>query len=84
MRDIYKMKCGCTNNAVNGEGKPSCAIHGCSVIEFKCEGKKGLEGRKAKCSYGDTIVDSSWGLAFFQHKPKEEFDEFYCGCCGWD
>ena len=84
MRDLYKMKCGCVNNAVTGEGKPACAIHSCTTIEFKCEGKKGLEGRKAKCSYGDSIVDSSWNLAFFQHKPNEEYDEYYCGCYGWD
>ena len=83
MRDLYKMKCGCVNNATC-EGKPACAIHSCTTIEFKCEGNKGLEGRKAKCSYGGSIVDSSWGLAFFQHKPNEEYDEYYCGCYGWD
>ena len=75
MRDIYKMKCGCVNNATC-EGKPACAIHSCTTIEFKCEGNKGLEGRKAKCSYGDSIVESSWDLAFFQHKPNEEYDEY--------
>lgn len=24
------------------------------------------------------------GLAFFKHKPDRDFDEFYCGCHGWD
>jgi len=23
-------------------------------------------------------------LAFFEHRPGEEFDRFYCGCSGWD
>lgn len=27
---------------------------------------------------------SSPDLAFFQARPDREFDEFYCGCFGWD
>lgn len=27
---------------------------------------------------------AKYGLAFFEHKPKQEYDEFYCGCHGWD
>lgn len=27
---------------------------------------------------------SSSRLAFFQTRPDREFDEFYCGCAGWD
>jgi hypothetical protein len=23
-------------------------------------------------------------LLFFKHNPEKEFDEFYCGCFGWD
>ena len=23
-------------------------------------------------------------LAFFQHHPDRQYDEFYCGCHGWD
>lgn len=23
-------------------------------------------------------------LPFFREHPEEEFDEFYCGCFGWD
>jgi hypothetical protein len=27
---------------------------------------------------------SSESLAFFEAKPEEEYDRFYCGCYGWD
>lgn len=27
---------------------------------------------------------SSTSLAFFEHKPSEPFDRYYCGCFGWD
>lgn len=27
---------------------------------------------------------SSSDLAFFKHQPAKPFDEFYCGCKGWD
>lgn len=29
-------------------------------------------------------VPSSLDLAFFEYKPNEEHDKFYCGCFGWD
>lgn len=34
--------------------------------------------------YTPGIVDSSPRLAFFEHRPDEEFDKYYCGCWGWD
>ena len=59
-----------------------------------------LEGRKAKCCYShsspsnpfkensfDRLVDtvpSSLKLPFFEYKPDQEYDKFYCGCWGWD
>jgi hypothetical protein len=27
---------------------------------------------------------SSSNLAFFEYRPNEEYDRFYCGCFGWD
>jgi hypothetical protein len=53
-------------------------------------------GRKGDCDYPERVrsadnicrceADSdSAHLPFFEHKPLEEYDAFYCGCsCGWD
>jgi hypothetical protein len=56
-------------------------------------------GRGADCGWnavpeGETIkpvngicmceVKSSMNLPFFEYKANKEFDEFYCGCWGWD
>ena len=38
--------------------------------------------RKPKCECGN--VPSATGLAFFEYRPGEEQDKFYCGCRGWD
>ena len=52
---------------------------------------KGCKSNKRKSThYGDYGDDgrsrapSSPDLPFFVHKPTKEFDEFYCGCFGWD
>ena len=37
--------------------------------------------RGEKCLCERLSTDS---LPFFQHKPDNPFDEFYCGCWGWD
>ena len=96
MSDIL-MKCGHTANAVqkteNGD-IPACVICNCSDI---AESKPDLTGRKAKCSYfGKTFTyggqkvtchgeaDSKYNLPFFEYKPQGKFDEYYCGCWGWD
>lgn len=74
------MKCGHTANAERN-GKPYCVICGCDEVQ---EEKPNLDGRKAKCSWCGKITDSSTTLAFFRHKPESEYDEYYCGCYGWD
>ena len=48
-----------------------------------------LAGRQASCSMIGTqgfhaIKVSSLDLAFFQYRPDEEYDFYYCGCIGWD
>jgi hypothetical protein len=59
-----------------------------------------LDGREARCHYvragkygassGEARADrhgyaaSSTDLPFFESKPNQEFDEYYCGCWGWD
>jgi len=58
-------------------------------------GKKSADGRyrsRNESNYGDRTPGaicrceepSSSSLPFFEHLPGNEFDEFYCGCHGWD
>lgn len=94
------MKCGHAANAVHvlsdGSKVPSCAIcvgivPGADEVD---ENPPNFEGRMAKCSYRtgqdnkshapDKTVPSSSNLAFFSHHPEKPFDEYYCGCWGWD
>lgn len=51
---------------------------------------QGLRCRN-ECNYGgeaDTICKceqpSSSALPFFSHRPDAPFDDFFCGCWGWD
>jgi hypothetical protein len=44
-----------------------------------------------ECNYGQDKAavctceqPSSPKLPFFESKPSEQFDKFYCGCMGWD
>lgn len=59
------------------------------------EAKSLTEGRMMRCSYARgrngqpcaarlNPVPSNPASAFFESKPNEEFDQFYCGCWGWD
>uniref|UniRef100_A0A6M3IUC1 Uncharacterized protein n=1 Tax=viral metagenome TaxID=1070528 RepID=A0A6M3IUC1_9ZZZZ len=39
------------------------------------------------CKRGNPCLceqSSSDKLPFFEHKPNNEYDKFYCGCWGWD
>ena len=33
---------------------------------------------------GRSYAPSALKLPFFQSKPTEEYDEYFCGCMGWD
>ena len=33
---------------------------------------------------GRSYAPSSLKLPFFRHKPDEQYDEYFCGCMGWD
>lgn len=33
---------------------------------------------------GRSFAPSSLDLPFFEYKPTKEFDEYFCGCMGWD
>jgi len=82
------MKCGHAANATNGDGKPVCVICmglgvGADQID---ENPPDLTNRIAVCSYGRNHgkQPSNTNLAFFEYCPAKEFDEYYCGCRGWD
>lgn len=92
------MKCGHAANSVAQSGEPVCAIcvgirPGWDEIDYVPESKPDgnpLDGREAICSYKygklgvHGKVKSSSDLAFFQHLPDQEYDQYYCGCYGWD
>jgi hypothetical protein len=41
--------------------------------------------RKAKCCYScGALSESNPKLPFFKAKPECDYDEYYCGCYGWD
>jgi len=97
-REAPIMKCGHSANAVcRSDGInnfdppiPSCVICSCCEID---ESPPDLSNRKAQCAYsekrdggkhGDPVRSDTANLAFFMHRPDREFDEYYCGCWGWD
>lgn len=84
------MKCGHAANAVSTragstESVPSCVI--CSCFD-QAETAPDLTGRTARCSYYakrcHNEAPSTLTLAFFGHHPDRDFDEYYCGCYGWN
>ena len=81
----HLMLCGHAENAkVNG--KPCCAICFCiySGADKIDPNPPSLEGRNAICTSGcGAKLQSSTGLAFFEHCPNSQMDLYYCGCVGW-
>lgn len=79
------MKCGHAANATHN-GNPVCAI--CFGLtpdaEIIADTAPDLTGRKAMCSQCGRITDSSENLLFFEYRPEQEYDSFYCGCKGWN
>ena len=56
-------------------------------------GYYGKHRRNGSCDYGGTDqpdricrceTESSSKLPFFEYRPTQPFDMFYCGCHGWD
>ncbi len=84
---LYKvlMKCGHSANAMKqvavDDAIPCCVICDCDEIDWNAPS---LEDRKAKCIYCNNMEDSKYSLPFFKHKPNDKYDEYYCGCYGWD
>ena len=79
------MKCGCAaqGHRINKDGSKTecCLVHEC----YEPVPAPDLTGRIASCSYGrHADIPSRMDLAFFQYRPGEATDEYYCGCFGWD
>lgn len=41
-------------------------------------------GRNSDSRYCNCVVPSDPTLPFFHHMPDKDYDEYYCGCGGWD
>jgi len=79
------MKCGHAANAEDENGNPVCVIcAGITPDAYVVAEMPDLSGRRAKCVYCERKVQSSTDLPFFEYRPNEEFDIYYCGCYGWD
>lgn len=80
------MKCGHVANAIDEAGNPVCVI--CVGITpnatIVAEDVPNLDGREAACPYCNKKTKSSTDLPFFDYRPNETHDSYYCGCFGWD
>ncbi len=86
------MKCGCVNDShmsypkePQKEPKACCSLHGTTE---PAQTQPNLDKRIARCAYfagkcGHS-EPSSIDLAFFKYCEGKEYDEYYCGCYGWD
>lgn len=84
MKDRVLMKCGHASQA-EVCGDPVCTIcFGITPEAIQIEENHPEEGREAKCSLCGKIAKSSLDLAFFEYRPDDETDSYYCGCIGWD
>lgn len=79
------MKCGCAANGKCGD-KDICVAHYSLTPDGAIEvPAPDLSKRHAVCCYGQHgKIFSSVDLAFFEYRPNENFDRYYCGCYGWD
>lgn len=85
------LECGhVANGRLIGTDKPCCVIcidTGCAGAEDIMVPQPKLVNRQAACTYCKRVEPSSKAfttLAFFQYLPAREYDDFYCGCRGWD
>jgi len=79
------MKCGCVATGTC-KGNPVCVTHIGLVPEAEEVAETpDLTGRTARCAMAlMPISPPIISLPFFVHRPKEQFDEYYCGCYGWN
>lgn len=95
-QNMPMMVCGHTAQAMRTDVDPpvpACVICMCTD---QAAATPDLTGRRARCSYyGNprthghrppctSEIPSDTRSAFFTYQPDAEFDQFYCGCWGWD
>lgn len=81
------MQCGCVASATDGEGKPVCPVHfGLHPAATLPMDPQPViaSGRVAKCALCGKDQPSGVMLAFFEYRPDQPNDIYYCGCRGWD
>lgn len=68
-----------------------CAYYGHAATgrqrEGPCNGTWSTRDEPCRCEQPSTDGISSDGparLAFFEHRPDQDHDRYYCGCWGWD
>ncbi len=88
MKEKVLMACGHVAQGVDCKGLPVCAVciginEGATVPMEESE-MPDLTGRKAKCGECTQKATSRFSLPFFQHRKDSKFDQYYCGCRGWD
>lgn len=69
--------------------KARCSYYGRAVKDAVLGMRSGCERCKQNVRSGTTKlckceVDSSPELSFFRERPDKPFDEYFCGCLGWD
>lgn len=97
---ISQQACTVATELPNLEGRQArcsvqCELRPSSLslafFEYRGEGSRAAKENCAKCGYyetahkpeGDKPRNRSVCLSFVPHGPYE-FDNYYCGCCGWD
>lgn len=77
------MACGCADIGSVAEGGKwvrGCPMHG---VTEPMDPQPDLARREARC-YCGMLTPSKPSLAFFRMQPERKYDEYYCGCKGWD
>lgn len=85
MQTAPMLACGHTALAKDGNGAWVCPI--CVGIHPGARdivATPSVEGRTASCAQCGKKRPSETDLPFFQHRPSEKHDFYYCGCHGWD
>lgn len=72
------MACGHVAQAIKDD-QPVCVICQCKDVN---ENLPDLSNREARCDCGH-ITESNFWLPFFEYRPNDAYDTYYCGCYGW-
>lgn len=95
---IILMKCGHVARAYHSvTKKPFCPV---CLCDAEMSEMPNLANRTARCyNFGHEVISkisrysrfvcntecaSDLNLPFFKYQPDNKYDQFYCGCEGWD